>query len=474
MIYREVVKVQFENRLYQMYLGENNSRYFLEILPNGNYMYPSLESLLKLEYIFSDQTRYRDEIKRDGANTKNFIPKVLVKGVPVLLVTAMLASGCARMDLDHYPHDNNTVTTQNTSYSENIANNGTSQKLDDVYTDLGFEVADSTEPLDIEKHIHSDRFNYDYIYDVDYYDIAFGNYKVTADMLNKEIDKNSGISSKYKTFLKDYVQFFIKAYPDADLRILYENLKTLEVVECKDKLELMTHTLSADSYACYMRSENKIYTLDGYDYVPGTWDYQIIMHELSHAARTYWRDTDNDGSFNIKVQFEGLGVKPISVSEAINSLFAVRMYDKNERDIAYQLQSNYFDIILECVDNYKLSDYINHSMSYLASKLDEAGGYNNYSMVMFELMESQYKDYHSDQINIKEEEFYPIYDYVANFYFNKYLHAGMSKSDMTSVCDDLVERVTFDVPAEYHIDSNHFYVYLEDYIQSHGLDQNTR
>ena len=66
---------------------------------------------------------------------------------------------------------------------------------------------------------------------------------------------------------------------------------------------------------------------------------------------------------------------------------------------------------------------------------------------------------------------------IINLYsknFDKNLHSGMSKTEMTEICDELVERVTFDVPAEYHIDTNHFYVYLEDYIQEHGLDQAVR
>ncbi len=339
----------------------------------------------------------------------------------------------------------------------------------EIKTTIDFEVYDHEEPLEIETIVSSDRLHYDYIYDVDYYGIAFGEEAITKDMLYSAIDNNGKVSDYFKKFLKQYVDYYLAEYPDADLRILYNNFKTLEVYECEDKLELMTHTLSEDSFACYMRSENVIYTLKGYEYVPGTWDYQVIMHELSHAARTYWRDTDSDGSFNIKVQFEGLGTKPLSVSEAMNSIFAVRMYDKEELDIAYQLQSNYFCVILESVDNYKLDDYINHSMSFLASKLDEAGGYNNYSMTIFELMDAQYDDYHSEQICIPEENFYPIYDYVSDFYYNKNLKTGMTEEEIKAVCDELINRVTFDVPEEYHINTEYFYVHLDEYLKSHGM-----
>ena len=172
----------------------------------------------------------------------------------------------------------------------------------------------------------------------------------------------------------------------------------------------------------------------------------------------------------------GVSLSLVTVDEALNSVFAVSLFDYEERDIAYQLQSNYCTIMLDCLDNYSLSDYINHSLSYYASKLDEHNGHNIYDKCILTLIDTQYKDYHSDLIEIEQEEYYPIYDYIADMYYRKYIDEDMSYNEAKSVADDLIERITYDVPLEYNIDTNRFYDYLNEYCNSIGIEvkNNTR
>jgi hypothetical protein len=86
------------------------------------------------------------------------------------------------------------------------------------------------------------------------------------------------------------------------------------------------------------------------------------------------------------------------------------------------------------------------------------------------------KDYHSDLIEIEQEEYYPIYDYIADMYYRKYIDEDMSYNEAKSVADDLIERITYDVPLEYNIDTNRFYDYLNEYCNSIGIEvkNNTR
>lgn len=56
-----------------------------------------------------------------------------------------------------------------------------------------------------------------------------------------------------------------------------------------------------DSYSCYIRTQNKIYVLKDNEYKEGTWEYQVIYHELCHAARTgFWDSDKNKLEFNAK------------------------------------------------------------------------------------------------------------------------------------------------------------------------------
>ena len=159
-------------------------------------------------------------------------------------------------------------------------------------------------------------------------------------------------------------------------------------------------------------------------------------------------------------------------SEALNSLFAVSLFDYEEDSIAYQLQSNYYKIMLDCMDNYDLSDYINHSLSYFTNKLDEYNNNDNYSSVILELIQTQFQDYHSSYIKVAQSEYYPIYDYICDMYYKKYISEDMTYDQMKEVANDLVRKVTLYVPNEYNIDTNRFYENLNTYINQ--LENNAK
>lgn len=450
MDFRAVCKVFYNNKLFQMLINENNFRYFVEYKPDGTIQYPELEDLIGLEIEFVKNPHVlnakRDSENEDNQKKKSKIwPKVLIGGVVAPLTLSILLMGFS-------------IHSWRTTPDIEIK----------VQRELGFLVEERAEDLEIEYFRESPTFPFTYVYDVEYLDKIFPNEVVTKDMVVDVIKNNPNITGRYEPFLLEFLDLYTKAYPNADLRILYHNFETLKIVECADEIELLKHTLSLDSYACYMMPENTIYTAASYDYKKGTWDYQVIMHELAHASRTYWRDSNDDGRIDIKAQADGLNMNYLSVNEALNSIFTVNMFDYEERDIAYQLQSNMLLAILDSIDTYEIGDYANHSVSYFASKLDEFTGHHNYASVMLHLMDTQYNDYHSDRIEIPEREYYPLYDYISDIYYKTRIHSGMSHDEMLAVCDELVERVTYDVPAEYHIDTTHFYTYLEDYIMQNN------
>ena len=147
-----------------------------------------------------------------------------------------------------------------------------------------------------------------------------------------------------------------------------------------------------------------------------------------------------------------------------NSLFAVSLFDYDEWDIAYQLQSNYLALIFQSTDAITPTDYMNHSQSWLYRKLDEANGDVNYAETVFRLIDAQYQDYHSDRIDYPPETFYPLYDYVAGMYLRAHLTPGMTAEEARAVMDAMLERLLFDVPEDYRIPTEHFYQYLENYL----------
>lgn len=477
MEYRRIMTFKFKNQKYQLLLDKYNKYFFLRINEYEKYEYITLDELLQLEKIFCYYPLTM-KIVKDGKNKMKFTPKVLISGILTTLTLTSFLAGCSSNStsndfLNMLGIPNSSHAQYEEAYERKEPQNQVSFDTEDGSTtidisgqDAQYGLEDSDENFEVETYLESDWLNYLYIYDMDYLDKALDYDTVTVAQIHDAIDNNPKINDKFATLMHSYVDDVAEKQPDAELRVLYENLKTLEVVEC-DKDDLMLATLSVDSAGCYVRTENKIYVLKDYEYKEGTWEYQVIYHELSHVLRTGTWDNDDE---DIRVQCEGLTVSGVTTSEALNSLFAVSLFDYDEKDIAYQLQSNYYKVMIENMDNYKLSDYVNHSLSYFVKKLDEQNGNNNYAKGLLELIETQYKDYHDDSFEAEQEEYYPIYDYIAKMYYAKHIASDMTYSDAENVTAQLLDEIMFDVPEEYHIDTNHFYDYLKEYCQGLGIE----
>lgn len=334
------------------------------------------------------------------------------------------------------------------------------------YNKLDFEVMDSDDDLEVQTFDINELASYTtyYINDAAYLKEYPYYQKVTADDLITTTNDNELITPRFKELIIWYIKRVAELYPDVDLWPFYYNLQTLEVVECEED-ELLLHSLSFDSYGCYVRTENKIYVNKDYEYKPKTWEYQVIMHELGHAFRIV--STDN-GDARLRYAAGNLDGFNEIADECLNSLFTISLFDYEERDIAYQLQSNLLQVMIECMDNYQIEDYCKHSLTYFASKLDETNGNHNYAWSIIRLIEAQREDYFSDKINRPAEVYKPIYEYVTKMYLDRKMESDMGEEDITALMDALYERVSYDVPEEYNINVSMFYDFGLQYYQAHN------
>ena len=338
------------------------------------------------------------------------------------------------------------------------------KKAEEQSGDRPYGVIEPGSEYEVDTYIDNrDNSNRLYIYDMDYVDLALDFKPKKLEDFIDVINENSKIARKFKPILIEYCTRVFDKYPDIELRPFYRNLKDLEVIECTDQ-ELLKVTWDTNSCGCYVRDEDKIYVLKDKEYEEGTWDYQVLYHEFSHCLRDSIYE-DEDGN-RVSIQFMGLNYYDIPNAEALNSLFAVSLFDYEEKDIAYQFQSNAHQIILECMDNYTLNDYVNHSMTYYAKQLDTYNQDDNYALTILSLMNEQYEDYHDDSRENPQSVYYPIYDYISEMYLDKYVTADMSYDEAKAVMDQMLDRLLFDVPEEYHIDRDHFYTYLDDYYEN--------
>ena len=460
--YRYVCEFKLLDKTYAMFMDQYNKRFFVR-KDGDSYSYITAEELFKIvEALYHSDNVY--DVNNDKNEIRRIIPKIIIASQAAALIPPILLTACFR----YFNTTNRIKEIIEGNYKNSITESSrTSEEITSEYINRYLSVAEQyvKDGSNVDTYLVSDLVKFKYIYDMNYVDLVYEKKNVTVDDLIDVINSNNDIPDSFKPLLVEYCTSLCSHYKNIELRPFYENLKTLKVIECT-KNELMLKSLNADSDGCYIRTENSIYIPEGNEYKKGTWPYQVIFHELSHCVRTH--HTVIDG-YQIRVDFEGLNYYNIINAEALNSLFAISLFDYKERDVAYQLQSNYHSVILECVDNYDLSDYINHSLSYYVNKLDEYNNEKGAAPVILELIELQYDDFHNKNITINQEEFYPIYDYISKMYFDKYLHEGMSYDEMRKIADDLVDKVMFDVPKDYNIDSNYFYKYFNNYVEKKGF-----
>lgn len=477
--YRQITIFNYKNGKYQLLQDQNNKFFFLKVDVNGIYNYVTLEEfneLIKIVYRNVNIMR----IKRDRKKPTfiKMIPKIIIGGIATILTLSTL-NCCHKPTRDEalkqvenyknkYGYEISIEEYDDKELSDVIS---VANEKDNTKTDT-YEIViptDSDEEFKVDtyfENVFQSGTSPIYIYDMNYLDKALDYDKVGAKELHDAINNNPKIIPSYKKLFNDFVDDFCEKQPNAETRVLYENLKTIEVVEC-DKMELALASYSIDAYGCYRRNENKIYVLEGNEYKKGTWEYQVIYHELCHAARTLQK---NINGRDVNVQCEGIEFSTTSSSEALNSLFTVSLFDYEDRDIAYQLQSNYFKVIIDNMDNYDIVDYMNHSSSYFVKKLDEWNHDNNYAKSILDLIEMQYKDFHNDDIELPQEQYYPIYDYISDMFLRKHVTSEMSYDEAKNQMDILLEQILFDVPEEYNIDTNHFYEYLDEYCNELGIE----
>ena len=446
--YRQVLKFNYKNHEYVMLLDNDNKRFFLKII-GDKLTYLTDEEYIDLTIFFASNPKI---MKVVGKKKIKLIPSIISGGITTILTFSVLTS-CFKS-------------------SENQVNNlfpdkTTSEIVKDEEDFKNIMSLSDSQTIDSENDTYEYKGHTLYIYDKDYLDLVFKNENITYGMLCRQIDMNVNIPSDFKSILYDYCLALTTKHPNVDLRVFYNNLKTLEVETCtSEEIELKTGI--SDSYGCYDSFKNKIYVIKDFDYNNDLWAHQVIFHELTHCAII--GNYEIDGR-KVRVQPEGSKFNNEITSEALTTLFTVSLFDYEENSLSYQLQSNFHKIMLDCLgDNYSLDDYFNHSLSYFENALNKYNGSED-AAVILELIQTQFKDYHSTMINVSKEEYYPIYEYVCDMYYKSNISPYMRRDEMIEVADSLYRKVSRYVPNDYKIEKKLFYDYLDNYLQNVKKDR---
>lgn len=445
----------YKNKNYELLLDEDQRYFFLEII-NGQYEYVHLKEYIELIDKFANKKDIKLFLgfKKKEKKKIKLIPKILIGATAVILSSSLL------FNINNSKPDTIYTDYKNSStYSEQIENR--TDKEIERYLE---EIANETENFKIDTSRQSG--NRTLIYDFSELDEVFNNEKedVTYDTIRETIRTNPNISDKYKNIMYSFAANLERQYPTMDLRVWNHNLQTLKILEVSE-MEMQVKAISADAYACYRIQENTIYTVEGYDYLPGTWEYQVIVHEMGHTVKT--TSTEINGN-EVKTYFKKDSGNATITEEAMNTLFTVRSYDENEMDLAYQLQSNMLELMIKSMNNYTYQDYIEHNITYFEQKLNEHNG-NDKAVGIIGLMDLQYDDYHDSSIKVDQTQFHELYDYIAKMYYDANITPSMSQDELIQVRDAFIYKLTYDVPEDYNIDIEHINEYFIQYCEENNL-----
>lgn len=461
--YTEIGNFIYKNKEYKMFIDDERRYYFLRIKENGKEDYIDIHEYIQLINKFKDVEEPLLITNDNRSKKRKMTPKLFIAGILVtisLAFTMVMNAMAPTMDLHSQTQDYSNTSSYVIEVQEQD-NDKAQQAIDELYRYI------EQENSDFEVDTRVDGWNLIKIYDLSELDDVLGYPKeaITYDDIINDINNNPNIPASFKPMYIELANDLRAQYPDMDLRVWHINLQTLKIVELSE-MDMKLKAMSGTACAVYRQDENTIYTVEGYDYVPGTWDYQVIKHEMGHPIRSL---ITHIGENQVKVRFQSYSGHGTVTGEALNSLLTLRSYDPDERDVAYQFQSNMIELMVDSMDNYTYQDYVEHNLTYFEQQLNEYNG-NNEAVRMIGLLELQYDDYHDKNMTIDESTFHELYDYIARMYYGNHLHPNMLPGEAQYVRDQFIDRLTYDVPEEYNVDLDHLNQFFEEYCAEIGLN----
>lgn len=327
---------------------------------------------------------------------------------------------------------------KNRQDSQNLAENEEENK-EEEYLELTRKADDDRDFRYATDYVESSMIKYRDIRDAKNYDLLYGYSNVSVEDIQKVLKKNRHISKEYKEFITEYVEDWLELYPGSDFSTFCHNLETMKIETCT-KDEMMFKAVGADSVACYKKSLNTVYLIEGIDLRKDSDDYIILTHELTHAARNTNRFLDKDG-FRTCVSFINEENVGMYVEEALITDFCYELQGLGRKSNFYTLQSSYFRIILDAID-YDGADFMNHSVNYLIEQMDRYMGDKQYAYKMINLIDAEACARYG-YTEPEYTEYSELYQYITKMYVKNHITAGMRQDEVQKKYEELIAEITY-------------------------------
>ena len=239
--YKKLFDIKYHNKTFTIFIDDYHRRTFLEKNDLGEYIYPTLEDFKALNNIYNI---HNPLIEYD---LRKYFFKEKVRLTSGVLAITLLA------------------TTLGDALATNFQNYQVEETEDSV-------VITSVEAV---KAMHQ-------ITDLKELDSILGYTSVRKEQVLEAVNANPNLNNYYKEIIYNLVNRIYEEYPNIDLRVFYENVKTLEIREV-DKNDFHNE-FNNYSVANYVSDQNRIN-------LSSNANLQTIYHELAHAMYSfYWSE----------------------------------------------------------------------------------------------------------------------------------------------------------------------------------------
>lgn len=294
--------------------------------------------------------------------------------------------------------------------------------------------------------------------------------KITVEDIEAVLKTNDRIDDTYKAFIIQYVKDWLALYPESDFRVLYHNLKTL-AIDVVSESKMNKETLSTDSAACYLKKENRILLLDGLDFSKESENYIILTHELTHCARSVSYESEEDG-FKRSISYYEHYLMGTYAEEGIITNIAYELQGLGKRADFYPFQSSCYRIIMDCT-GYNAEDFMNHSVNYLMTKMDEYMGDDQYAWYIVALIDAISSEKYTSYIHVDFTEYQDLCDYITKMYMKKYLPEEASIEEVEAVYEEFCDNIMYyfdKMKRPYSITEENFRTAFEACLMERGYD----
>lgn len=310
--YQKMFEIELNSKKFAIFLTDNNRCAFLEVNKNGDYDYPSVEDFLVLNKVYNN----RNPFILHEIPTYTFKEKVRDYVLGTLAVIIVLSVGKEAGKREARYEASKTET----------------------------EIVLEEEPIvKIENTTRR-------IYTTDDLTSALGYDSVTIEEIHEAINNNPNLSDEYKTYSHVLADAISLNYPNADLRIFYENAKDKRVNTLSQE-EIQAKYKEKSVAANYVATKN---TMN----IPEDALICTKIHEDAHTVTHI--DQERNGSRVIK--YCPIGE---SLDEAMNNKIVELVTDS----LSYPKEGAVLDFYCSCV-SFDIEDYINKGISDLIEKLE--------------------------------------------------------------------------------------------------------